>query len=78
MLNLALLKGASLVGVFWGEFARREPAKNAEALSELAGWYADGRIKPVIEQELPMQELPRAFELMARRQVRGKLVLRNC
>lgn len=76
-LNLTLLKGASLVGVFWGEFARREPAENTKALAELAGWYANGRIKPVIEQELPMQELPRAFELMASRRVRGKLVLRN-
>ncbi|MBA3588925.1 NADPH:quinone oxidoreductase family protein [Methylibium sp.] len=76
-LNLALLKGASVVGVFWGEFARREPGNNAKALAELASWYADGRIKPVIEQQLTMQELPRAFELMARRQVHGKLVLRN-
>lgn len=74
-LNLALLKGASLVGVFWGDFARREPANNARALAQLAQWYAQGRIKPVIEHQLPMTELPRAFALMASRQVRGKLVL---
>lgn len=76
-LNLALLKGASLVGVFWGEFAKREPKRNAEALAQLAAWYGQGRIKPVIEHQLPMQELPRAFELMASRQVRGKVVLTN-
>lgn len=76
-LNLALLKGASLVGVFWGEFARREPGNNAKALAELAAWYSDGRIEPVIDRQLPMNELPRAFELMATRQVCGKLVLRN-
>jgi NADPH2:quinone reductase len=76
-LNLALLKGASIVGVFWGEFARREPKNNARALAELATWYAQGKIKPVIEHRLPMRELPRAFELMAARQVRGKLVLFN-
>ncbi|HEY1394408.1 MAG TPA: NADPH:quinone oxidoreductase family protein, partial [Methylibium sp.] len=76
-LNLALLKGASIVGVFWGEFARREPANNAKALAELAAWYAQGKIKPVIEQRLSMHELPRAFELMGQRQVRGKLVLVN-
>jgi NADPH2:quinone reductase len=76
-LNLALLKGASIVGVFWGEFAKREPANNARALAELAGWYAQGKIKPVIEQRLAMQELPRAFELMGQRKVRGKLVLEN-
>lgn len=74
-LNLALLKGASMVGVFWGEFARREPARSMQALGQLASWYAQGKIKPVIDQVLPMQELLKAFELMAQRQVRGKLVL---
>ena len=74
-LNLALLKGASLVGVFWGEFAKREPQQNARALNELAGWYAQGRIKPVIEHRYALRDLPRAFELMASRQVRGKIVL---
>ena len=76
-LNLPLLKGASLVGVFWGEFARREPKKNAAALGQLAAWYAQGKIKPVIEHQLQMAELQRAFELMAARQVRGKVVLTN-
>lgn len=74
-LNLALLKGASLVGVFWGEFAKREPQQNARALNELASWYAQGRIKPVIEHRYALRDLPRAFELMASRQVRGKIVL---
>lgn len=76
-LNLALLKGASIVGVFWGEFAKREPTNNAKALAELAGWYAQGKIKPVIEQRMAITELPRAFELMGQRKVRGKLVLEN-
>ncbi|PTT87458.1 NADPH:quinone oxidoreductase, partial [Pelomonas sp. HMWF004] len=51
-LNLALLKGASMVGVFWGEFAKREPARNARMLGELASWYASGKIKPVLDQVL--------------------------
>jgi len=76
-LNLALLKGASIVGVFWGDFARREPQRSAQALGELAQWYAQGRIKPVIDQALPMRELPQAFARMGSRQVRGKLVLTN-
>ena len=76
-LNLALLKGASVVGVFWGDFARREPKNNARALAELASWYAQGRIKPVIDQTLPMSALPEAFARMGSRQVRGKLVLTN-
>ncbi len=76
-LNLALLKGASIVGVFWGEFARREPQNNAKALAELAGWYAKGRIKPVLDRTMPMQELQAAFARMGSRAVRGKLVLVN-
>ncbi|MEQ1804033.1 MAG: NADPH:quinone oxidoreductase family protein [Burkholderiaceae bacterium] len=76
-INLALLKGASLVGVFWGEFARREPKANARVLMELAQWYAQGKVKPAIDRKLPMTELPQAFALMSSRIVRGKLVLTN-
>jgi NADPH2:quinone reductase len=76
-LNLALLKGASIVGVFWGDFARREPKANARALAELAQWYASGAVKPVIDRRLPMHQLPQAFARMGSRQVRGKVVLVN-
>jgi NADPH:quinone reductase len=75
--NLALLKGASIVGVFWGDFARREPKANAKALAELAQWYAAGKVKPVIDRRLPMKELLQAFDYMGSRQVRGKLVMLN-
>ena len=75
--TLALLKGASIVGVFWGDFARREPTANAHMLAELAQWYAAGKVKPVIDQRLPMQALPQAFARMGTRQVRGKLVMVN-
>ena len=76
-LNLALLKGASIVGVFWGDFARREPKANAMALAELARWYGEGKIKPVIDQRLPMKELSAAYARMGSRKVRGKLVMTN-
>ena len=76
-LNLALLKGASLVGVFWGEFAKREPKRNAAMMMALAQWYAAGKIRPVIDQVLPMEQLPQAFARMASRQVVGKLVVVN-
>ena len=76
-LNLALLKGAALVGVFWGEFARREPKANAQGLAELARWYAEGKVKPVIDRRLPMDQLMQAYELMGSRKVRGKLVMTN-
>ena len=76
-LNLPLLKGASLVGVFWGEFAKREPKANAAMMGELAQWYAQGRIKPVIDRTMPMAELPAAFARMGSRAVQGKLVMVN-
>lgn len=76
-LNLALLKGASLVGVFWGDFAKREPQNNAAMMQELAQWYAQGKIKPVIDRTMPMNELFAAYERMGSRQVQGKLVMVN-
>jgi NADPH2:quinone reductase len=75
--NLALLKGASIVGVFWGDFVKREPKANAAAMVQLAGWYAQGKIKPVIDAKLPMADLPQAYARMGTRQVRGKLLLVN-
>lgn len=76
-MNLPLLKGASVVGVFWGDFAKREPKANAAMLQSLAGWYMQGKIKPVVEQTLPMSELKQAYALMGQRRVKGKLVLVN-
>ena len=75
--NLALLKGASIVGVFWGEFVRREPRASAAALGQLAQWYAQGLVKPVIDRTLPMSELKAAYVRMGTRQVMGKLLLVN-
>ena len=76
-LNLPLLKGASLVGVFWGDFARREPQANAAMMAELSQWYAQGKIKPVLDRTLPMSELKAAYTLMGSRSVKGKLVMVN-
>lgn len=76
-LNLPLLKGASLVGVFWGDFARREPQANTAMMGELAQWYGQGKIKPVIDRTLPMNELKAAYTLMGSRSVKGKLVMVN-
>jgi NADPH2:quinone reductase len=76
-LNLPLLKGASLVGVFWGDFAKREPKANAAMMGELARWYGQGKIKPVIDRTLPMNDLKAAYTLMGSRSVMGKLVMVN-
>ena len=75
--NLALLKGAAVVGVFWGDFVKREPQANAAALMQLAQWYAQGKIKPVLDRQLPMSEVRQAYERMGTRQVMGKLLLVN-
>jgi len=75
--NLALLKGASIVGVFWGDFARREPQANAAMMAELAKWYALGKVKPVIDRTMPMSELKAAYAHMGSRGVMGKLVMVN-
>jgi NADPH2:quinone reductase len=75
--NLALLKGASVVGVFWGDFVKREPRASAAGIHQLAQWYAQGLIKPVIDQRMAMSELPAAYARMGTRQVRGKLLLVN-
>lgn len=74
-LNLALLKGASLVGVFWGDFTRREPRAFAESLAQLGRWYAEGKLRPHVSQTLPLAKAAQALELMAARQVKGKVVL---
>ena len=75
--NLMLLKGASVVGVFWGDFVRREPKANAAMMAELAGWYAQGKIKPVIDRTMPMAQLKEAYAHMGSRGVMGKLVMIN-
>jgi NADPH2:quinone reductase len=74
-LNLMLLKGASLVGVFWGEFAKREPQANQAAMQQLMDWLADGTIKPHISGRYPLAETAQALNAMAARKVTGKVVI---
>ena len=74
-LNLPLLKGATVVGVFWGDFARREPRRFAESVRQLGRWYAEGKLRPHVSQTFPLHRAAEALELMAARQVKGKVVL---
>lgn len=74
-LNLPLLKGASLVGVFWGEFAKREPKANQTAMRQLMGWMAEGKIRPHISGRYALADTPRALNDMAARKVTGKVVI---
>jgi NADPH2:quinone reductase len=75
--NLALLKGASIVGVFWGDFAKREPQANHDMMTTLLDWYRTERIKPHIDSTISMENLPMAYARMGSREVMGKLVLVN-
>jgi NADPH2:quinone reductase len=74
-LNLTLLKGCSIVGVFWGEFTRREPERFAEAMRRLGQWYAEGKLKPHVSETFPLERAADALTRMANRQVKGKVVL---
>jgi NADPH2:quinone reductase len=74
-LNLTLLKGCSIVGVFWGDFTRREPARFAEDMQQLGRWYEEGRLKPHISATFPLERAADALTLMAARKVTGKVVL---
>jgi NADPH2:quinone reductase len=74
-LNLALLKGASLVGVFWGDFTRREPRQFADSVRQLGEWYRQGKLRPHVSRTFPLEKAAEALKLMAARQVKGKVVL---
>jgi len=73
--NLLLLKGSALVGVFWGEFVRREPALNAGNMVQLFTWLRDGRIHPLISKRYPLSQAAQALDSLLARQVIGKVVV---
>jgi NADPH2:quinone reductase len=75
-LNLTLLKGASLVGVFWGEFAKREPKANLAGMRQLLGWMAEGKIRPRISGRYSLEQTAQALNDMAARKVTGKVVIK--
>ncbi len=74
-LNLTLLKGCSIVGVFWGAFTAREPARNQAYLQELLTWMDEGKLKPHISATYPLSQAAQALNDMMQRKVRGKVVL---
>jgi NADPH:quinone reductase len=73
--NLPLLKGCSIVGVFWGRFSEKEPAKNFKNIQEIAGFLMSGAIKPYIYKEYPLSETPNALWDLINRKVIGKAVV---
>ncbi|HEX7735020.1 MAG TPA: NADPH:quinone oxidoreductase family protein [Ktedonobacteraceae bacterium] len=74
-LNLTLLKGCSIVGVFWGSFTSRDPRRNQQHLRELVTWYQEGKIRPRISATYPLERAADALNDMLARRITGKAVL---
>ncbi len=76
-LNLALLKGCSINGVFWGQFAEKEAGKNFQNIQELAGYFMQGKLRPHIHKLYSLEEAPQALWDLMNRKVVGKAVVVN-
>jgi NADPH2:quinone reductase len=74
-LNLALLKGASLVGVFWGRFVGEEPAVNMQNIEELWELFNSGKLNPIVTDCYPIEQYEDAFNCMLERRARGKVII---
>jgi len=75
-LNLALLKGCSLVGVFWGEFIKREPHVQRENMQQLLNWAAEGKLSTHVHAIYPLAEIGQAMNELASRKAQGKVLLK--
>jgi NADPH2:quinone reductase len=74
--NLTLVKGYSVVGVFWGEFTRREPDVHAANMRELFGWIETGQVRPVIDAVFPLTDGIAAIKKVTGRDVMGKVIVK--
>jgi NADPH2:quinone reductase len=73
--NLTLLKGAAVVGVFWGAFAQRQPQDNAANFQQLFAWHAAGKLKPLVSQTFPLAQAGEAINTLGQRKAVGKVVV---
>ncbi|MFN4309895.1 MAG: NADPH:quinone oxidoreductase family protein [Ferrovibrio sp.] len=74
--NLALIKGCSIVGVFWGAFAAREPEKNRANFAALLALFEQGRLKPHVSASYPLEQVPQAMQALLSRKTTGKVVIK--
>ncbi len=74
-LNLALLKGCAIVGVFWGRFSGEEPEENLRNIDELWELFEQGKLAPVVTETYPIEQYEEAFASMMERRARGKVIL---
>ncbi|MCP1619202.1 NADPH2:quinone reductase [Pseudomonas sp. SLBN-26] len=73
--NLTLLKGAAVVGVFWGSFAQRQPQDNLANFQQLFAWHAEGKLKPLVSQTFPLERAAEAINALGQRKAVGKVVV---
>lgn len=74
-LNLPLLKGCEIVGVFWGAFAQKEMAANTANTMQLIQWFGEGKLKPHIHGTYSLEQVPEALRALMERKVKGKVIV---
>lgn len=74
-LNLALLKGCDIQGVFWGSFIERDPARQRANMEQILAWVGDGQLKPHTDRSYALADTPEALQAIAQRVVKGKIVI---
>jgi NADPH:quinone reductase len=75
-LNIVLLKGSDIRGVYWGEFTAREPEAHRGNMAELMDWAKSGTLSVHIHAAFPLEDYKKAFEAIAKRQTLGKTLLK--
>ncbi len=75
--NLPLLKGAAVVGVFWGAFAARQPQDNLANFQQLFAWYSEGKLKPLVSQTYELNQYEDALAMLSSRKAVGKVVIKT-
>jgi NADPH:quinone reductase len=74
-LNLVLVKGVDVRGVFWGEAVARDTAQHIRNMDQLLAWVAEGRLQPHISQTFPLADAVKALGILDRREAQGKIIL---
>ncbi len=73
--NLLLVKNCSAIGLYWGSYRRQAPQLIAESFRALFAWFEDGKLKPLVSQQFPLEKATEALNLIAHRRATGKVVL---
>jgi NADPH:quinone reductase len=73
--NILLVKNLTVIGVYWGGYLKFRPKVIMDSMAVLAGWYAEGRLKPHVSHEVPLAEADRALDLLTSRRATGKVLV---